>query len=59
MSMITSMCELTSRKILEQAQEIDALYDTVVKAVEDIGTLSLHSFIHSYAHLVLDGMQAM
>ena len=37
MHMVTSMCELTSRKILEQAQEIDALYDTVVKAVEDIG----------------------
>jgi hypothetical protein len=37
MNLVTSMCELTSRKILEQAQEIDALYDTVVKAVEDIG----------------------
>ncbi len=38
MNAITSMCELTSHKILEQAQEIEALYDTVVRAVEDIGT---------------------
>ncbi len=37
MNIVSSMCELTSHKILEQAQEIEALYDTVVKAVEDIG----------------------
>jgi len=36
MSVITSMCELTSHKIQEQAQEIDSLFDTVVQAVEDI-----------------------
>ncbi len=46
MNVITSMCELTSHKILEQAQEIEALYDTVVRAVEDIGMPFLSLILH-------------
>ncbi|EKX43222.1 syntaxin 18 [Guillardia theta CCMP2712] len=33
---VTAMCEVASQKIMEQATEIDALYENVVHAVEDI-----------------------
>jgi len=36
LAQVTSMCELTSQKIQEQASEIDALYDSVVQSIENI-----------------------